>query len=154
MLSVKSTRGRREVPPIDTSYAWQSALVIGLVLAMTGCRSLAPEQSTPAVASAPPAPACARAGGCPGDADDAARLLVEANSWADWARRQQAERTAIEPWSRCAALAYRAMGAADRAVAKEAATLATDCTDAFFGLALQGPPDAGPKGRPASAVSE
>src|SRR4029453_8136924 len=99
----------------------------------------APERSAPAVGPAPPASACARAGGCPGDADDAARLLIEANSWADWARRQQAERTAIEPWSRCAAIAYRAMGAADRAVAKEAATLATDCTDAFFGLALLGP---------------
>ena len=30
------------------------------------------------------------------------------------------------------------MDAADRAVATEAATLATDCTDAFFGLVLQG----------------
>ena len=97
---------------------------------MTGCRSLAPGPA-PAVGPAPPASASV-------DADDAARFLIEAHSWADWARRQQAERTAIEPWSRCAAIAYRAMGAADRAVATEAATLATDCTDAFFGLVLQG----------------
>ena len=38
------------------------------------------------------------------------------------------------------------MGAADRAIAKEAATLATDCTDAFFGLALQGPSRRWPEG--------
>ena len=88
---------------------------------------------------APPAPTCAHAEGCPGDAEDAARLLIEAHSWADWATRQQTEHTAIEPWSRCAAIALPgAMGAADRAVATEAATLATDCTDAFFGLAPQG----------------
>ncbi len=109
------------------------------MLAMTGCRSLAPEQSTPA-AGLEPSPACVPADGCSVDADDAARFLIEAHSWADWARRQQTERTAIEPWSRCAAIAYQAMGAADRAVAIEAATLATDCTDAFFGLALQGSP--------------
>ena len=129
-----------EVPPIDTSHAWQTVLAIGLVLAMSGCRSLAPDQSAPAAAPAPPASACVPADGCSGEPDDAARFLIEAQRWADWARRQQAERTAIEPWSRCAAIAYRAMGAADRAVAKEAATLATDCTDAFLGLALQGSP--------------
>ena len=126
---------------------------MGLALAITGCRSLAPEQ-WPAVG-----PALARAGLCargwvPRDADDAARFLIEAHSWADWARRQQTERTAIEPSSRCAAIAFRAMGAADRAIERKPRRWQRIAPTPSSGWRCKGRHDAGPRGRPASAASE
>src|SRR5262245_25330487 len=124
---------------IDTSHV-RGGTALAILLMTTGCASLAPDGSTPVVAKVPSASSCDSAAECSGRTNDAARLLIEAQSWADWARRQQTARLAIEPWSRCAVIAYQAMVATDPAVAKDAATLATDCTDAFFGAALEGSP--------------
>ncbi|TNJ33112.1 alpha/beta hydrolase [Arenimonas terrae] len=77
---------------------------------------------------------------CIGDAGCAATptaALQVARLLSQRAVRRADNENALGDWSRCAALAHQALTAPDASAAREAASLATHCTDRFLALALR-----------------
>lgn len=126
------------VPPSDTRTAWLLAGFVTVALLLGGCRTL-PDDHAPATSDARP-PACDMASACNGDgstADDAARLLAEAQRQAQRAEHSDDPRLAQRLWLSCAGQAYRALSAASADLAAQAARLATRCTDTFLDRPLR-----------------
>jgi pimeloyl-ACP methyl ester carboxylesterase len=85
----------------------------------------------------PAADAAMSAPGCSDCTVAASEALVQARVLSVRALRNPREDDALRDWSRCAATAHRALDQADAARAREAASLATHCTDRFLALALR-----------------
>jgi pimeloyl-ACP methyl ester carboxylesterase len=86
-----------------------------------------------------PAPTRQVAADCRDDAacaDTPAAALQAARLLSQRALRRPREHDALGDWSRCAALAHRALAADDANLAGEAAILGTHCTDRFLAAAL------------------
>ena len=101
-------------------------LVLAAVLCLAACRSTAPGRDESTDPDCPAEAACAT---------DPAAALAEARKLSQRALRNPREEQALHDWSRCAARAWQGMAAEATETAREAATLATHCTDRFLALA-------------------
>lgn len=111
---------------VPSSQGTGRPLLLATLLCLAACRTVAPD-----IAGAGPE--------CPAAtcAVDPAAALAEAHRLSARAPRIPREGPAQRAWSRCAVHAWQGMRAAAETEAREAAALATHCTDRFLALAAE-----------------
>ncbi|MGO4220348.1 esterase/lipase family protein [Lysobacter sp. TAF61] len=117
--------------PATTGAAWRVSWLLGLSLALSlvACRSVADHDATSGAGDCRYASACTA-----GDRSDARQSLELARMWSHRAAMEDEAHDNVEEWSWCAVAAWPAMAAKETAT--DAATLATQCTDALLARIL------------------
>lgn len=103
------------------------ALVFAALLGLAACRSTAPEREVTADSGCPAQSVCG---------SDPASALADARKLSQRALRSPREDDALRLWSRCATRAWQGLAAESAETAREAATMASHCTDRFLALAM------------------
>ncbi len=110
--------------------------MLAVVVALAGCSTLPAATRTGNTTIESAQTACVLGRNCPEPGAHSENFLADAHLWASRAPRAN-KNAATSHWLRCATSAYQALGNPLPATSKEAAALATRCTDEFLKLALQ-----------------
>lgn len=112
--------------------------MLAFALVLAGCSTLPAATRSGDTTTESAQNTCALAGDCPEPGAHSDNFLTDAHLWASRAPRGN-KNAATTYWLRCAASAYQALGDLQPETGKEAAALATHCTDELLKVALQNP---------------